>query len=464
MLKCAFCKIGIILIDSKLNLLILCDRPRENYSANTIVDHIDSFELYSKHKIFVFSNLGKIPNEIDLNKFDIIVIHYSLSLLRDHYIPLSGKDKIRAFGGLKVLFVQDEYRSINKMIEAIDYLGIDILFTCFPESEMHRIYTKQRLPHLTVHNNLTGYIPERLLNGPAPIPMNERQFDVGYRGRQLPFWYGELGYEKSHIVDAWLSKTQGAGLKSNVSYHEQDRIYGDNWITFIRSCKVMLGVESGASVMDFTGELEKQVDFYQLTHPEASFHDVQALFLKDYEGQYYLNQISPRCFEAIALKTGLVLFEGQYSGILQPHEHYIPLKKNFSNIESVISAIKDDALLEDMTMKAYQDIALNPDYHYAGFIKQVDMILECEFLTRKKTCVQNPYTGTSFSKAVSMTESWKKKLFRTLLSIYQRLPYQWRLIIKCLFRPRIGLLYLRSWFYKMLYSVDLALKRNKKED
>ena len=436
------------------NILILCDKPRENYSANTIVDHIESFGLYSKHRVFVFSNLGKMPQELDLSKFDVIIIHYSLSLLLDHYISASARERIRAFNGLKVLFVQDEYRAINRLIQAMDDIRIDVLFTCFPESEINKVYTDVKLPHVSKYNNLTGYIPERLLAQCLdPMPMAERAIDVGYRGRKLPFWYGELGYEKWHIVDEWKRKSQDSGLKSDVSYHEQERIYGTNWISFIRSCKVMLGVESGASVMDFTGELEKQVDFYQLTHPYATFHDVQALFLKDYEAQFNLNQISPRCFEAIALKTGLVLFEGEYSGILEPHRHYIPLKKDFSNIESVIASIKDNTLLERMVNNAYEDIALNPAWHYKGFIQQVDTVIEAEFLARKKKHVQSAYTEESFLKVTITSAPIRKKLVKSMLSCYQRLPYHWRLVIKCLFRPGMGFLILKKGFYNMLYRL-----------
>ena len=58
-----------------------------------------------------------------------------------------------------------------------------------------------------------------------------------------------------------------------------------------------------------------------------------------------MNQISPRVFEAIALRTALVLFEGEYSGIIAPGVHYIPLKKNLSNLDDVLSLLGDDEYL-----------------------------------------------------------------------------------------------------------------------
>ena len=48
----------------------------------------------------------------------------------------------------------------------------------------------------------------------------------------------------------------------------------------------------------------------------------------DGKGVYYLT-MSPRVFEAAAVRSCQILFEGRYSGILEPMVHYIPLKKDF---------------------------------------------------------------------------------------------------------------------------------------
>ena len=53
--------------------------------------------------------------------------------------------------------------------------------------------------------------------------------------------------------------------------------------------------------------------------------------------------ISPRHFEAAAFRICQVLFEGEYSGVLRPMVHYIPLKKDFSNFDQVVGLIGDPA-------------------------------------------------------------------------------------------------------------------------
>lgn len=88
-----------------------------------------------------------------------------------------------------------------------------------------------------------------------------------------------------------------------------------------------------------------------------------------------MNQISPRVFEAIVHKTALVLFEGTYSGIVKPDVHYIPLKKDFSNVDEVITKLQDDVYLEALTERAYTDIITSGRYSYRQFIKKFDQFL-----------------------------------------------------------------------------------------
>lgn len=402
------------------NILFLCNLPADGADANTIRDHIEAFDKFSTHKMWMYSNIGEIAASLDLNHFDVIIIHYSMCLLNNYYISEKSKLRIRAFNGLKIVFVQDEYRQINALIAQLSYLKIDVLFTCFSETEMEKIYSKALLPKLRKYNTLTGYVPSALCDSRYHPSMEKRKIHVGYRARKLPFWYGELAFEKWDIVNRWKANVNDSEIVTDISYHETDRLYGKNWINFLTSCKTMLGVESGASVMDFTGELEKILDAHQMRYPNDSFQNVQKHYLQPHEGRYKLNQISPRCFEAIALKTVLVLYEGEYSGILIPNRHYIELKKDFSNIADVIKKIKDDSFLQHMSDLAYNEIALNPCYSYEAFIERFDHIVKVEFDNKNKKKRFCAYNDMSFKKAistVSLSVKVKKHIKRVLLYI-----------------------------------------------
>ena len=128
-----------------------------------------------------------------------------------------------------------------------------ILFTCVPEAEIEKVYPQQKLPNITKINTLTGYVPKNLLKVDPPN-LKYRQIDVGYRTRKPPFWLGDLAQEKWTIADKFRDAAKDFGLKIDLSYQETDRLYGQRWLAFVKNCRCMLGVESGASVFDFTGE------------------------------------------------------------------------------------------------------------------------------------------------------------------------------------------------------------------
>ncbi len=421
------------------NILLLSHYPK--YSANTIRDHIDAFSHYSGHTIFRLSSLGMLPDILDLNRFDAIVIHYSCSILGNFHINENAKKRIRDFSGLKILFAQDEYRLINKLKDTIRFLKIDVLFTCFPDGEIEKVYPSRELPRVTKINTLTGYVPESLLRF-STKEIKNRPVDVGYRARKVPFQLGELGVEKWKIVDDFLKYIDGKGLRVDLSYKEEDRIYGEKWIRFLSSCKTTLGVESGASVIDFTGELQWRVEDYLKVKPEASFEEVQELFLKDHEGSIKMNQISPRCFENACLKTVMILYEGEYSNILVPGKHYIPLKKDFSNIDDVLKILMDNDELQNIADCAYSEIALNPEYSYKKFIQDFDDIANQEYNKRGFQKSLSPYTGREFKKISkrvrlinvfnpimlwnSIPNTLQKYLMPVLKPVYLKLLRNWR--------------------------------------
>jgi hypothetical protein len=80
--------------------------------------------------------------------------------------------------------------------------------------------------------------------------------------------------------------------------------------------------------------------------------------------------------EAIALRTALVLFPGEYAGILQPWQHYIPLERDFSNAAEVVGALKNDALLQQMVDRTYREIAVSGELSYRTFASRFDVAVD----------------------------------------------------------------------------------------
>jgi len=355
-------------------LLLLCDfRPHE---AATVLDHIEAIRKWSRYDVFVLPIHGDIPDEVDLEAFDGLAIHYNLIASNDSYLSPLARWRVSQFPGVKAAFIQDEYRFVNRTVSVMRTLGIQVLFTCVPQDQVELVYPAAGLPavkrRITV---LTGYVPEQLLSLPV-LPYADRTIDVGYRGRRVPAWLGRLAQEKAAIADRFATDAPGFGLTTDISYTEKDRLYGQAWITFMSRIKAMLGVESGASVFDFDGSIERAVRGYLAAHPDASFEDVHRLFLADVDGRIRLNQISPRCFEAAALGTLMVLYPGDYSGVLEPWRHYVPLQKDHSNMAEVVRAIRDRETWERITKHAREEVAFNPRHSFRAMVETVDSALD----------------------------------------------------------------------------------------
>jgi hypothetical protein len=312
---------------------------------------------------------------LDLNEFDAVVIHWSLVIISDHYLAPAFRERIAAFRGLKIQFIQDDYRWVDRMTAMMRSLGIQVLFTLVPEAEIPKIWDQSRLPAVRAVTTLAGYVPDSLVGVVAP-PIDQRPIEIGYRGRVLPYEIGRVGQEKVWIGRGVLERAGRYGLRSDIAWMEKDRIYGVRWNEFMRSCRAVLGTESGATITDFDGSLERRVHEYLAQHPRAEFEEVHAAILAPYEGNVRMTIASPRVFEAIAWRTALVQFPGDYSGVIRPWDHYIPLERDFSNLDEVIERVRDTKFLESLTARAYEDVIASGRYSMQTFVRQFDDIVD----------------------------------------------------------------------------------------
>lgn len=357
-----------------LNVLVLYDN--QSTFTNTVKEHLESFYLFSNHHIFYACGTHNALYSLDLSLFDAVIIHYSVRLCFDWHISTFYAESIRQYSGFKLLFIQDEYEMTETARNWIEYLGIRVVFTCVPSQYIESVYPASRFPNTEFIQTLTGWVPIYLEDNTKFSPISERKYVIGYRGRALPYWYGNLGQEKLMIGKLMRHICEEKHIAVDIEWDDEKRIYGDKWYEFIGNCKAVLGTESGSNVFDDYGHLRKNIQLEFQENPSITYDEIYPKYLAEYEGKVLMNQISPKIFEAIALKTALVLFEGSYSGVIQPHIHYIPLKKDFSNVEQVLRLLNNNNYLEDLTERAYQDIIKSGKYSYKQFIYEVDQLLE----------------------------------------------------------------------------------------
>src|SRR5690606_26634077 len=108
----------------KLNILFLADNK---HPANVVSDHVNALTRHSKHHWTVVNPIhNRICLGLNFNDFDVIVIHYSLCILYDWYLPAGIRTRIANFKGLKMQFIQDEYRWVNQISDCMVELGVNV--------------------------------------------------------------------------------------------------------------------------------------------------------------------------------------------------------------------------------------------------------------------------------------------------------------------------------------------------
>jgi hypothetical protein len=379
--------------DKKLNILVLYN-DRWTHIESTR-EHLTAFSNRSRHNYFFLpaaeipasddprqqtfdDYAGRWPEAWDLSVYDAIIWHYVLPAYKSangyvsDYMAAAVADRLAQYDGLKVLFVQDEYDSTATIWQSIRNAGIDLVMSVVPPKGVAYVYPPDQIPGVEVLSTLTGFVPDGLDLSRFALPMADRDLRIAYRGRALPFRYGSLGREKIEIGVRMKAEAASRGVAADIELSEDKRIYGEDWYRFLGSARSMLATESGSNVFDFDGALNAT----EAAAAGQSYEQFFAEHLAHREGQIEMNQISPKVFEAISLRTALVCFEGGYSGVIQPDLHFIPLKKDFSNVDEVLARLEDVPALVAMTDRAYRDVIDSGRYSYPAFIERFDTIVE----------------------------------------------------------------------------------------
>ena len=368
---------------SKLDVLLLAN---SSFSAGCCLDYINAIQNNSNHRVTVRNPMAKsrsdklflrpyisLKNDYGKN-FDVIIIHYSICIIFRNYISFLLRKKIRNFKGLKIVIIQDEYRWINRILKEMVYLNVDCVVSLLDKENINKVYNHPQLENKLMVSALAGYVSNNWVDRDVPN-ISERKKHIIYRGNNLPFWLGNGAHEKSVLSEKILENFDDKGLNLDVSSNPRDRIYGKDWLDFMKSGKCVIGLEGGASIFDFDGSVEKKVRKFQSENPKADYQKIHREFLSSYEDKVYYRMITPRSFEAIAMKTVQVLYPGKYSGILEPWRHYIPINRDFSNLNEVISAIKNDDFLQKMANQAYSEIIESQNYSEEKLGRGIDSII-----------------------------------------------------------------------------------------
>lgn len=324
-----------------------------------------------------------LSDRIRSDAYDAVILHYSFLSVRTVGSQFfDWKRRYQWIADLpcpKIALPMDEGDCHEVLDEWLVELDVAVIFSVHyrPErplySHMHN--------RATIHPCLPGYVDPTLAEKceASRRSIAHRTRDVVYRARQLPYRFGRAGQLKHRVGEVFLERATDVVM--DISTDPSDTIFGDAWMEFLASSRTVLGAEGGFSAIDWRGELKARINAILRDNPNLTFEEVDAQMPNGWD-DYDLLTITPRHFETALARSGQVLIEGEYRGILIPDQHYIPLKNDFSNIDEVIDRIRDHRTLQEMADRTYEEVCLSGRYSYAAFGQAIESAIRNEHADR----------------------------------------------------------------------------------
>lgn len=343
-----------------------------------IWQHLRCFDSSpNRHRIIYYNAIRGAPRWLRWLQPDAIVLHTTILCERWHpefRISRRKFDWISRISCPKIALPQDEYDHSEVLEDWLSELGATVVFTCFPD-QIKTLYPRLH-DKIEFRPSHAGFIDENVAQAfeSQIVPLAQRPVDIVYRATQLPFWFGSHGQLKHEIGTLVAERSKTLGLKTDISTQPNDAILGSAWLSFVGSGRAIIGCESGSSVLDRRGEIRDRIQSILKEHPKLSWSDLTSKLPPGWDNFRFF-AISPRHLEAAITKTCQILVEGSYSGILEAERHYIPIKRDLSNLNEALSRVKDLKYIEAMTERAYQDIVKSGSLAYRRLTESMESII-----------------------------------------------------------------------------------------
>ena len=384
---------------SKLKILVLHSLGDASASPAFLAMHVAALRRYFPQHEYVFHDTT-VESASDLTglEFDAVILDVTFLWARwaeDNRLEAIKRDYgfIKDLQAVKVALPQDEYDCNAVLDDWMCEWKVDVVFSVI-DGNWNVLYPKYSKAG-TIRLAYTGYIDDTLLYF-RPSRWADRPIDIGYRARKLPPYFGALGENKWRIGQVVNGLAIRAGFVTDIVVGDGGALLGDSWLKFINDCKFSLGANSGSSLLDPTGSIQRSVRAYLKEHPEAPFEEVEESCFPGLDRMHEFTAISPRVLEAGMLESCQILVEGSYSGILKPWEHYIPIRTDASDFDSVAEAMRDHALCARLIGNCKAALLDFNGLRYESYAKAImDAILE----------MAERYPGRSHARPLSADNS-----------------------------------------------------------
>jgi spore maturation protein CgeB len=289
-----------------------------------------------------------------LFKYDYIILLHSTNSNGFSLNRFILKSNFLKYVKAKVLlFVGNEFKLMPQKVNFINKNKIAFIISQLPQDTAEWLYKHTNskiisLPH-ALNNKVFNHTTD----------LADREIDIGNRSYEYPQYLGDIERQSTlEFLDTINSK-----FNLDISTDPNKRFNRIQWAEFLNSCKFTIATEAGSSYLERDDKTRKLVNKFLDGNPKVHFDEVYNKFFKNYKGDSISGKcISSRHFDAIGTKTCQILLEGRYNDILKPNEHYIELKKDFSNVDEVVEKMINDKLREEIVERAYK-FAVNNHTH-----------------------------------------------------------------------------------------------------
>jgi len=308
-------------------------------------DELDVTSLNILNQRHAHSYLQKHIKEFDL----IILMHSVLGDNVEIIIPFEQVLKERT--GKLLSFVGNEYDLMLKKKAFLQNVDAD--------------YIASQLPH-EAHTFVYKELSAQLIDAPHALNENiyrpsksNKVYDIAFSGARYGIFIGDQ--ERNNLIETMANSTPQ--LKNKINIGRNKNLPRNLWVELLQSAKATVGAEAGTYYLDRNGSLLEQSKEYVQQNPDANLDDLLEKIFNNTSIEYVSGKaISSRHFEPVGTKTCQILLEGNFNGILKEGEHYISVKKNFSNLKDVIDVYSDHDLRNQIVERAYAYISENHTY------------------------------------------------------------------------------------------------------
>lgn len=311
------------------------DAFEQAYQLDTVSCNINNLVDYNRHRLAI-------------QQYPLIVILHTAAG-DDMSLLLRTAHWFEKRCGKLVVFIGNEYDLMGEKFSFLRATGADFVCSQLPLKAASWLYAECQptqvlaLPHAL---NPNIYYPATNI---------KRNIDIGFIGAAYPYFLGDI--ERNSMVSYIQEHCSDFELSCDINLGSKYKMPRKDWMIYLNSCKGIIGAEAGSPYLDRRGEIIGQAKSYLRIHPNATFEEIYKLFFQTPDIPYVSGKcISSRHFEPVGTKTCLLLLEGGYNDLLKPDEHYIRVKKGFTNIDDVIRKFKDEEYRSNMVNHTYDYI------------------------------------------------------------------------------------------------------------